>query len=262
MIKFFRKIRQKLLTENKFRNYLLYALGEIILVVLGILIALQINNWSEVRKNENIEYQYLNRLKTEFESTLIESNETYSYSKEYKRLSELLLKVISTDTVVNLTELVFAIETTHYGTPPTVNQKVWQDITNSGNSGILKNADLRFLISDYYQILNKHWNMYNGLWAKSRGESGSINSTILAWQDRELVFNSFSDILKDLKKTNMEFSMDYNTILLRLKKTPLVESTTMSVLITHNVDNIYIRREIKKIQEIINAIALELERWN
>lgn len=45
MIKFFRKIRQQLLTENKFSKYILYAVCEIVLVVIGILIALQINNW-------------------------------------------------------------------------------------------------------------------------------------------------------------------------------------------------------------------------
>ena len=50
MIKFFRKIRQNLLTENKTGKYLKYAIGEIILVVIGILIALQINNWNEHRK--------------------------------------------------------------------------------------------------------------------------------------------------------------------------------------------------------------------
>lgn len=52
MIKFFRKIRQKLLSENKFRKYLVYAIGEIILVVIGILIALQINNWNELKKRD------------------------------------------------------------------------------------------------------------------------------------------------------------------------------------------------------------------
>jgi hypothetical protein len=50
MIKFFRKVRQKMLTENKFSKYLIYAIGEIILVVIGILIALQINNNNEARK--------------------------------------------------------------------------------------------------------------------------------------------------------------------------------------------------------------------
>ena len=53
MIKFFRKIRQNLLIENKTGKYLKYAIGEIILVVIGILIALQINNWNEQRKNQD-----------------------------------------------------------------------------------------------------------------------------------------------------------------------------------------------------------------
>ncbi|WP_353779446.1 DUF6090 family protein [Winogradskyella sp. 3972H.M.0a.05] len=52
MIKFFRRVRQKLLSENKFSKYLIYAIGEIILVVIGILIALQINNWNEKRQNK------------------------------------------------------------------------------------------------------------------------------------------------------------------------------------------------------------------
>jgi len=55
MIKFFRKIRQKLLSENKFSKYLIYAVGEIVLVVIGILIALQIGQWnkeSEIRELE------------------------------------------------------------------------------------------------------------------------------------------------------------------------------------------------------------------
>ena len=53
MVKIFRNIRQKLAAENKVMAYLRYAVGEIILVVIGILIALQINNWNENRK-ENI----------------------------------------------------------------------------------------------------------------------------------------------------------------------------------------------------------------
>ena len=50
MLKFFRKIRQNLLSEGNTGKYLKYALGEIVLVVIGILIALQVNNWSEIKK--------------------------------------------------------------------------------------------------------------------------------------------------------------------------------------------------------------------
>src|SRR5210317_1096357 len=59
MINFFRHIRQNLLMENKTGKYLFYAIGEIILVVIGILIALSINNWNERAKNETILKVYL-----------------------------------------------------------------------------------------------------------------------------------------------------------------------------------------------------------
>ncbi len=62
MIKFFRKIRQKLLKENKFSKYLLYAIGEILLVVIGILIALQINNWNENKKSDRVLKNYYSQI--------------------------------------------------------------------------------------------------------------------------------------------------------------------------------------------------------
>lgn len=74
MIKFFRKIRQNLLSESKFSKYLIYAIGEIILVVIGILIALQINNWNEKQKEEKSELLILKTLQKDF----IENKKMYS----------------------------------------------------------------------------------------------------------------------------------------------------------------------------------------
>ena len=68
MIKFFRKIRQKLLTENRFSKYLLYAIGEIILVVIGILIAIQLNDFNEDRKERKKELSFLQKLKDDIEN--------------------------------------------------------------------------------------------------------------------------------------------------------------------------------------------------
>lgn len=59
MISFFRKIRQKLLNENRVTRYLAYAVGEIFLVVIGILVALQVNNWNEQRKEKARERELL-----------------------------------------------------------------------------------------------------------------------------------------------------------------------------------------------------------
>lgn len=66
MIKLFRKIRQNLINEGKTSKYIKYAIGEIVLVVIGILIALSINNWNENRKDKAKESVYLKQIHTEF----------------------------------------------------------------------------------------------------------------------------------------------------------------------------------------------------
>ena len=65
MIKFFRQIRYNLMEQNKTGKYFKYAIGEIFLVMIGILLALQVNNWNEQRKSNNQERLYLNRLLSE-----------------------------------------------------------------------------------------------------------------------------------------------------------------------------------------------------
>ena len=67
MIKFFRNIRQQLVLENKTSKYLKYAIGEIVLVMVGILLALQINNWNEARKDRVYEVKMLNQVKKALE---------------------------------------------------------------------------------------------------------------------------------------------------------------------------------------------------
>lgn len=72
MLRFFRKIRHGLLAENRFTHYLGYAAGEIVLVVIGILIALQINNWNDARKDRARELDYLHNIREDVSSNLRE----------------------------------------------------------------------------------------------------------------------------------------------------------------------------------------------
>ena len=74
MIKLFRKIRQSLLSQNKYSKYLLYAFGEIALIVFGILIALQISNWNEVNKLELKELYFLEGIKSDLTKDTSELN--------------------------------------------------------------------------------------------------------------------------------------------------------------------------------------------
>lgn len=66
MIKFFRKIRYDLMEKNKTGKYFKYAIGEIVLVVIGILIAVSINNWNQERQLKNEEKVILKNIHTEF----------------------------------------------------------------------------------------------------------------------------------------------------------------------------------------------------
>ncbi|WP_411896254.1 DUF6090 family protein [Winogradskyella sp. A2] len=83
MIKFFRKIRQKLLSENKFSKYLIYAIGEIVLVVIGILIALSINNWNEERKANLREQSLYQNILTDLENEDVRLNSALGQYKQH-----------------------------------------------------------------------------------------------------------------------------------------------------------------------------------
>ena len=72
MLPFFRKLRKSLLAENRMTRYLLYALGEILLVVIGILLALQVNNWNEERKFRAQQAGLLTDLTKDLEANLRE----------------------------------------------------------------------------------------------------------------------------------------------------------------------------------------------
>jgi hypothetical protein len=78
-MRFFNGIRQQLLSGKRFSKYSLYAVGEILLVVIGILIALSIDNWNESRKLENIERKYLRELRSNLQVDLEDVSHSISY---------------------------------------------------------------------------------------------------------------------------------------------------------------------------------------
>lgn len=94
MIKFFRHVRQKLISDNMFSKYLLYAIGEIILVVIGILIALQINNWNGRKKEQAKEQAFLREINLDFKSNKAQLDSIIEYNKINRhaavRLQEIL----------------------------------------------------------------------------------------------------------------------------------------------------------------------------
>jgi hypothetical protein len=92
MFRFFRLIRQQLFTESKFHRYLIYAIGEIVLVVIGILIALQINNWNEQKSTEARLLSVFREIKLDLEEDIMSS---YWLVKKGKEQDSLVLKVLN-----------------------------------------------------------------------------------------------------------------------------------------------------------------------
>ncbi len=82
MIKFFRKIRQKLLSENKFTKYLMYAFGEILLVMVGILLAFQVNQWNESRKEQKLETDLLSEMRESLKEDLRQLTFVQNFQEE------------------------------------------------------------------------------------------------------------------------------------------------------------------------------------
>lgn len=157
MINFFRKIRLRLMVTEQKTKYLKYALGEIILVVIGILIALSINNWNELRKLKKEEQSYLLGLKEEFNFNL-EALKRVSRTNEnnVKKAIE-LLKYTGPDSP-NLTELQFdsllwgAIvnEVQYLPSPGVINE-----ITNAGKLGNFSDKELKKALASWESVLTR-----------------------------------------------------------------------------------------------------------
>jgi len=97
MIKFFRKIRYDLLEKNKTGKYFKYAIGEIVLVVIGILIALQINNWNENRKQKNKEIVILSSIQEALKQDKIRFERVIPANDRIRNSIDLLLHTLERD---------------------------------------------------------------------------------------------------------------------------------------------------------------------
>lgn len=151
MIKFFRKIRQTLLTDNKFSKYLIYAIGEIVLVVIGILIALQINNWNETRKNKAAEQQLLTSLLQEFVSNLVILDNTIdTNTKIFETCVTIGEFTGPSSPAISEKELSqYMVGAFKYESRYVPNQGTLDEINNSGKLSLLSDRALRKAISEW-----------------------------------------------------------------------------------------------------------------
>ena len=150
MIKFFRQVRQKLIIENKTANYLKYAIGEIVLVVIGILIALQINNWNENRKTNLEEQRALLNIQSDFSKNKELLNDLITTTKKSIDAGMKILNYTGSK-VKPKTEDEFndLLNSLFDHDPYYPLNGFLDDLLNSGKLGIFKNVELRNLLSSW-----------------------------------------------------------------------------------------------------------------
>ena len=146
MIKFFRKIRQNLLMENKTGKYFKYAIGEIVLVVIGILIALQINNFNEQRKDSEKEQVVLKQLKEDYETDLNQLRQKMDMRDGIVLSALNVLKAIDYPDKIVRDSLI--INLAKIDNDPTFDP-IENDLISSGNLRLIKNEKLKRLLSNW-----------------------------------------------------------------------------------------------------------------
>ncbi len=210
MIKFFRKIRQRLLTGTKSSKYLLYALGEIILVVIGIVIALQINNWNEERKNRNTFEGYLIFMLEDVES---DKNQLVKLIQERKASLLSTTKIIDSykkQSPINTSDFLNAFNYIVVEQKFENNTNGFDKVQSSTLSDSKKFLNVRSLIRDYKKTIDE----VKFVESKQNTSSEIMESELLrngfydnSWADFRLyyqpeLFDSINDTIDYLEEIN------------------------------------------------------------
>ena len=155
MLRFFRRIRQNLLAEKKFTKYLFYAFGEIILVVIGILIAFAINNANQKRLTVKNEVTYLMGLKEEFQTSKLKLKELIAVNQDNYNGAKQILAYTGDPSAVpseeEFSKVLYSTFSTDIAFNP--NNSLLQEIINSGNLKNLSNPELRIQLTNWISTI-------------------------------------------------------------------------------------------------------------
>ena len=150
MLRFFRQIRHRLLSENRFTKYVIYAIGEILLVVIGILLALQVNNWNEERREAQVELSLLEELRSDLLYSRKELDSTIIHNREYLASYYLIHEYIEADKPYHK-KLDSAFSNLDLWSLPYISTMTYETIKTKGID-IISNDSLKRHIAEVYNL--------------------------------------------------------------------------------------------------------------
>ena len=149
MLGFYQKIRRNLLVNQKLKRYLLYAVGEIILVVIGILIAVQVNNWNRQQKEKDIEIALLQQMEKDLTTCLEDINYNIIVTEKGIKSAEMLLSYMDTNQPYE-DSLAAHFASSFTWTRLMINSIAYETIKSNGID-IISNVDLRNKIVNLFE---------------------------------------------------------------------------------------------------------------
>ncbi len=142
--------------QNKTGKYLKYALGEILLVMIGILLALQVNNWNQERKNNSLKKSYLKNLKVDLKKDLENLEQLNTINTSAEKAGYYLANFLDNNlTVIDSSILALSIVGTGYIPNPTIITSTYNDLINSNNIHLFNDVKLKRLLDEYY--IRNNW---------------------------------------------------------------------------------------------------------
>ena len=215
MIKFFRHIRQNLLMENKTSKYFKYAIGEIILVVIGILIALQINNWNQELGHKQDEHLIVKNLNLEFKKNKISIEK---YIKQYESILSDIRNIMNLigepEEVLNKHNLDSLISRSIDYWTYKPSQSVVSDIISSGKLNLITSDSLRLQLFEWSVNLEENVENYKTLDEISQSivlpyliKHASLKNIdsygILEWHNKSKLKHSNYEMFQDIEFENV-----------------------------------------------------------
>ncbi|WP_282134333.1 DUF6090 family protein [Seonamhaeicola maritimus] len=258
MIKFFRNIRQKLLAENRISKYMVYAIGEIVLVVIGILIALQINNWNENRKDRDLEKYYLNQLLIEFQNNIKESEFLRIFGEFQSKNIQLLLKSLKQPLDSSEIEIwFFAVEHSYYLPHANYHKNVWNELKSTGKMEIIENKELINTISKFYSSVDIFDKLYEDEWnSYSIKHRDKINDLL----PPDLRFTIKKKLSLSKIKEPLDSIPNYFPYLNKLKKIEGIDGDLVDIADSRRVSLRFSNSLSKKANNILEILNSELKK--
>ncbi len=255
MIRFFRQIRQKLLSENKLSKYMLYAVGEIVLVVIGILIALAVNNWNQEKKEQRLGDDLLVRIHRDLvKDTINFRNDIIRNDALREDLKKLLVELY--DGINDMEEVKKMSETWDQMLDQAFspNDNTYQSMLSSGTLGFIQNQNLKDKIIDLYREYDQTKVLLQSISEWMIGLASNMDSNTN--------FIKFGSTVSDIYTTQEMFNESDFTFLNK-KDSPefkLFVRAMSGVAFYQKVNNSYRSELIKKCDLVLNSIDQELNK--